>query len=78
MILTGSDIVVQSLIDEGVDIVFGYPGGQVINLYDSLYKYQDKIRHILTCHEQGLQMDMQELLERWEYVLQPLDQVQQT
>ncbi len=53
MILTGSDIVVQSLIDEGVDIVFGYPGGQVINLYDSLYKYQDKIRHILTCHEQG-------------------------
>ena len=37
MILTGSDIVVQSLIDEGVDIVFGYPGGQVINLYDSLY-----------------------------------------
>ena len=53
MILTGSDIVVQSLIDEGVDIVFGYPGGQVINLYDSLYKYQDKIRHILTCDEQG-------------------------
>ena len=53
MILTGADIVVQSLIDEGVDIVFGYPGGQIINVYDSLYRYRDKIKHILTCHEQG-------------------------
>jgi acetolactate synthase-1/2/3 large subunit len=53
MILTGSDIVIKSIIDEGVDLVFGYPGGQVINLYDSLYKYQDKIKHVLTCHEQG-------------------------
>lgn len=53
MILSGSDIVIQSIIDEGVDLVFGYPGGQVINLYDSLYKYKDKIKHVLTCHEQG-------------------------
>lgn len=53
MILSGSDIVIQSIIDEGVDLVFGYPGGQVINIYDSLYKYQDQIKHVLTCHEQG-------------------------
>lgn len=53
MILTGADIVIQSIIDEGVDLVFGYPGGQVINLYDSLFKYKDQIKHVLTCHEQG-------------------------
>ena len=53
MILSGADIVIQSIIDEGVDLVFGYPGGQVINLYDSLYKYKDQIKHVLTCHEQG-------------------------
>ena len=53
MLLSGSDIVVKSLIDEGVKIVFGYPGGQVINIYDSLYKYQDEIKHVLTCHEQN-------------------------
>ncbi|MDD6794135.1 MAG: biosynthetic-type acetolactate synthase large subunit [Clostridiaceae bacterium] len=53
MILTGADIVVQSIIDEGVDLVFGFPGGQIINVYDSLYKYKDKIKHVLTCHEQG-------------------------
>ncbi len=53
MILSGSDIIVRTLIEQGVDIVFGYPGGQVINIYDSLYKYQDEIKHILTAHEQG-------------------------
>lgn len=53
MLLSGSDIVVKSLIDEGAKIVFGYPGGQVINIYDSLYKYQDEIKHVLTCHEQN-------------------------
>lgn len=53
MLLSGSDIVVKSLIDEGAKIVFGYPGGQVINIYDSLYKYQDEIKHVLTCHEQS-------------------------
>ena len=53
MILSGSDIVCQCLVDHGVDTVFGYPGGAILNIYDSLYKYQDKIKHILTSHEQG-------------------------
>ncbi|MCH5196018.1 MAG: biosynthetic-type acetolactate synthase large subunit [Oscillospiraceae bacterium] len=53
MILTGADIIVECLLDEGVDTVFGYPGGAVLNIYDSLYKYSDKIRHIITSHEQG-------------------------
>ena len=53
MKLTGSDIIVRTLIEQGVDVVFGYPGGQVINLYDSLYKYQDELKHVLTAHEQG-------------------------
>lgn len=53
MILSGADIIVKTLIEQGVEVVFGYPGGQIINVYDSLYKYQDEIRHILTAHEQG-------------------------
>lgn len=53
MILSGADIIVNTLIEQGVDVVFGYPGGQVINIYDSLYKCRDKITHILTAHEQG-------------------------
>ncbi len=53
MKLTGSQIVVETLIEQGVKDVFGYPGGQVINLYDALYEYKDKINHILTAHEQG-------------------------
>ena len=53
MKLTGSDIIVQTLIEQGCDVVFGYPGGQVINIYDSLYKYQDELKHVLTAHEQG-------------------------
>jgi acetolactate synthase-1/2/3 large subunit len=51
MILNGADIIVECLKEQGVDTVFGYPGGSVLNIYDSLYK-QDKIRHILTSHEQ--------------------------
>jgi len=51
--LSGSDILVETLIEQGVDTVFGYPGGQVINIYDSLYTHQDKIHHVLTAHEQG-------------------------
>jgi acetolactate synthase-1/2/3 large subunit len=51
--LTGADIVVRTLIEQGVTTVFGYPGGQVIHIYDSLYQYQDEIRHVLTAHEQG-------------------------
>ena len=53
MLLSGSDIIVKTLIEQGCDTVFGYPGGQILNVYDSLYKYQDEINHILTAHEQG-------------------------
>ena len=51
--LSGSDIIVRTLIEQGVDVVYGYPGGQVINIYDSLYKYRDELKHVLTAHEQG-------------------------
>ena len=53
MKLTGAEILVSVLIEQGITDVFGYPGGQVINIYDALYKYKDKINHILTAHEQG-------------------------
>lgn len=53
MVLNGSDIILECLIEQGVDTVFGYPGGAVLNIYDALYKYSDKITHILTSHEQG-------------------------
>lgn len=53
MLLSGSDIIVKVLIEQGCDTVFGYPGGQILNVYDSLYKFQDKINHVLTAHEQG-------------------------
>lgn len=53
MELKGSDIVMECLLEQGVDTVFGYPGGSILNIYDSLYHYQKKIRHILTAHEQG-------------------------
>ena len=47
MKLSGSEIIVKCLIEQGVDVIFGYPGGAVLNIYDELYKNQDKIRHIL-------------------------------
>lgn len=53
MKLSGSDIIVECLLEQGADTIFGYPGGAVLNIYDSLYKYSDKIRHVITCHEQG-------------------------
>lgn len=53
MLLSGSDIIVECLLEQGADTVFGYPGGAVLNIYDSLYKYSDKVRHIITAHEQG-------------------------
>lgn len=53
MLLTGAEILIKSLLDEGVDTIFGYPGGAVLNIYDELYKYKEKIHHVLTCHEQG-------------------------
>ncbi len=53
MKLTGAEIIVRTLIEQGVTDVFGYPGGQILNVYDALYKYRDEINHILTAHEQG-------------------------
>ena len=51
--LTGSEIIIECLKEQGVDTVFGYPGGTILNVYDALYKHQDEIHHILTSHEQG-------------------------
>ncbi|MBQ8133123.1 MAG: biosynthetic-type acetolactate synthase large subunit [Clostridia bacterium] len=53
MKLNGSEIIAECLLEQGVDTVFGYPGGAVLNIYDALYKYSDKITHILSSHEQG-------------------------
>ena len=53
MKLNGAQILVQTLIEQGVTDIFGYPGGQVINIYDALYEYRDQIHHVLTAHEQG-------------------------
>ena len=53
MQLTGAEIIIECLKEQGVDTVFGYPGGQILNVYDELYKHRDEIRHILTSHEQG-------------------------
>lgn len=53
MELTGADIVVKTLIEQECEVVFGYPGGQIIDVYDSLYKYRKELKHILTAHEQG-------------------------
>lgn len=53
MLLNGSEIVIECLKEQGVDTVFGYPGGAILNIYDALYKHSNEIRHILTSHEQG-------------------------
>ncbi|MCH5183566.1 MAG: biosynthetic-type acetolactate synthase large subunit [Oscillospiraceae bacterium] len=53
MRLSGADILVRTLIEQGCDVVFGYPGGQIINVYDSLHKYRNELKHVLTAHEQG-------------------------
>ena len=53
MQLNGSQIIIECLLEQGVDTIFGYPGGAILNVYDELYRYQDRIRHILTSHEQG-------------------------
>ncbi len=53
MLLNGSQIILECLLEQGVDTVFGYPGGAVLNIYDALYDYSDKITHILTSHEQA-------------------------
>lgn len=53
MKISGAKIIMETLIEQGCDTVFGYPGGQVINIFDELYQYSDKITHVLTAHEQG-------------------------
>lgn len=53
MVRTGAEIVIECLKEQGVDVVFGYPGGSILNVYDALYKHSDEIFHVLTSHEQG-------------------------
>lgn len=53
MLLTGAQIIAECLLEQGVDTIFGYPGGAVLNIYDALYQYSNRIHHILTAHEQG-------------------------
>lgn len=53
MVKNGAEILIDALVEQGVDTIFGYPGGAVLNIYDALYKNSDRIRHILTAHEQG-------------------------
>lgn len=53
MVLTGAQVIMECLLEQGVDTVFGYPGGAVLNIYDALYEYRDRINHIRTAHEQG-------------------------
>ena len=53
MVRTGAEIVIECLKEQGVDVVFGYPGGSILNIYDALYKHSDEIFHVLTSHEQG-------------------------
>jgi acetolactate synthase-1/2/3 large subunit len=51
--LTGAQAIMQSLVEQGVDTIFGYPGGAIMPTYDALYDYQDRLKHILVRHEQG-------------------------
>ena len=53
MKMKAAQVVCECLLEQGVDTVFGYPGGTILNIYDALYGYEGKIRHILTAHEQG-------------------------
>lgn len=53
MKMTGAQIIIETLLEQGADTVFGYPGGSVLNIYDELYKNSDRIRHIIAAHEQG-------------------------
>ena len=74
--LTGAEIVIECLKEQGVDTVFGYPGGAILNVYDALYKHSNEIKHILTSHEQGAahaRTDTRERRGRSAYVLQRAD-----
>ena len=78
MQLTGSQVIIECLKEQGVDTVFGYPGGAILNVYDELYKHPE-IRHVLTSHEQGAMplTDMQEVPAKSVYVLQQAVRVRQ-
>lgn len=64
MELTGAQIVIECLKEQGVDTIFGYPGGAILNVYDELYKHRDEITHYLTSHEQALPMRRMVMPER--------------
>ena len=73
MELNGSQIVLEVLKEQGVDTVFGYPGGTILNIFDELYKYGDTFNHVLTSHEQGAshgQTAMPAQRVRWACALQ--------
>ena len=81
MQLTGSQILIECLKEQGVDTVFGFPGGAILNVYDELYKHSDEIKHILHHMNRELlmrQMVTQERLGKSEYVLRQVDQELQT
>ena len=82
MQLTGSQIVLECLKEQGVDTIFGYPGGTILNIYDELYKQGDDFLHILTSHEQGAAHAAQSHLLwcvlQWEYALLQVDRAQPT
>ena len=79
MQLTGAQIVIECLKEQGVDTVFGYPGGAILNVYDELYKHQGEIRHVLTSHEHLMQRtDMREVPEKSVCALQRQVRVQRT
>ena len=56
MTVSGAEAVIKCLLEEGVETIYGYPGGAIMPVYDELYKYQDKIHHVLTRHEQAMKM----------------------
>lgn len=77
MILNGSEIIVECLKEQGVDTVFGYPGGAILNVYDALYKHSERLHiylHLMSRGHHTPLMVMQEQLEKLEYALQPLVQ----
>ena len=64
MKMNGARILVEELIHQGVEVIFGYPGGAILNVYDALYEYKDEITHVLTSHEQVHPMLLTVMQER--------------
>ena len=78
--ISGAEAVIRSLIEEGVDLIYGYPGGAIMPIYDELYKFQDKLNHVLTgmSRVRPTQLkDFQEFLEKLELLWQHQVRVQQ-